>query len=164
VIWFVLVILAGLPLMFDPTIWLKRVFFFETSFAWRGWLHRVAGIGLIGLSVFHLFYITCTQRGRSIFWSLMPKLKDVTDAVEAFGHNLDITRWFFEKGLLRKFFQRHPYWLFEKQPQYGRYNFIEKFEYLAVWWGNLVMIVSGCFLWATNVSLRMLPLWLYDIF
>ena len=161
---FVLLVLTGLPLLLDPAMWLKKLFFFETSFAWRGWLHRIAGVGLIALSVFHLFYISCTQRGRDLFWSLMPKLKDVTDALESFAYNLGVARWLHEKGMLRHFFDQHPYWLFRQPPQYGRFNFIEKFEYLAVWWGNFVMIASGFFLWATNLSFRLFPLWVYDIF
>ena len=105
-----------------------------------------------------------TRRGRELFWALMPKLKDVTDAIESFGYNLGFTRWVYEKGILKQFFDRHPYWLFLQPPKYGRFNFIEKFEYLAVWWGNAVMIVSGFFLWATNLSFRWFPLWVYDIF
>ena len=161
---FVLLVLTGLPLLLDPAMWLKKLFFFETSFAWRGWIHRIAGVGLIALSVFHLFYISCTQRGRDLFWALTPKLRDVTDALESFGYNLGVTRWLYEKGVLRRFFDQHPYWLFPQPPQYGRFNFIEKFEYLAVWWGNAVMIASGFFLWATNLSFRLFPLWVYDIF
>jgi cytochrome b subunit of formate dehydrogenase len=164
IICFVLLVLTGLPLLLDPVTWLKKVFFFETSFAWRGWIHRIAGIGLIGLSMFHLLYVTATKRGRELVRALMPKFKDVTDALESFGYNLGITRWAYEKGMLRRFFEDHPYWLFRQPPQYGRFNFIEKFEYLAVWWGNVVMIVSGFFLWATNLSFRLFPLWLYDIF
>jgi len=161
---FVLLVLTGLPLLLDPAMWLKRLFFFETSFAWRGWIHRLAGVGLIGLSVGHLLYISGTRRGRELFRALTPKLKDVTDALESFGHNLGFTRWLYEKGMLRRFFDQHPYWLFPQPPQYGRFNFIEKFEYLAVWWGNAVMIASGFFLWATNLSFRLFPLWVYDIF
>jgi len=47
---FVLLVLTGLPLLLDPAMWLKKLFFFETSFAWRGWIHRIAGVGLIALS------------------------------------------------------------------------------------------------------------------
>jgi cytochrome b subunit of formate dehydrogenase len=164
IICFVLLVLTGLPLLLDPAAWLKKLFFFQTSFAWRGWIHRVAGVGLIGLSVLHLLYVSGTPRGRELFWALMPKLKDLTDALEAVGHNLGFTRWVYEKGILKQFFDQHPYWLFRYPPQYGRFNFIEKFEYLAVWWGNVVMIVSGFFLWATNLSFRLFPLWVYDIF
>ena len=161
---FVLLVLTGLPLLLDPAMWLKKLFFFENSFAWRGWIHRLAGVGLMGLSVLHLLYISGTRRGRELFWALMPKLKDVTDALESFGHNLGVTRWAYEKGILKQFFDQHPYWLFRQPPQYGRFNFIEKFEYIAVWWGNVVMIASGFFLWATNLSFRLFPLWVYDIF
>jgi cytochrome b subunit of formate dehydrogenase len=164
IICFVLLVLTGLPLLLDPVAWLRKVFFFETSFAWRGWIHRVAGTGLIGLSIFHLLYVAGTKRGLELFWALMPKLRDVTDALASFGHNLGVTRWAYEKGILTQFFERHPYWLFPKPPTYGRFNFIEKFEYLAVWWGNAVMIASGFFLWATNLSFRLFPLWVYDIF
>ncbi|HSA96299.1 MAG TPA: hypothetical protein VLJ16_09620, partial [Acidobacteriota bacterium] len=45
-----------------------------------------------------------------------------------------------------------------------RYNFIEKLEYLAVAWGSLVMIVSGFFMWNVELSLRIFPLWVHDIF
>jgi cytochrome b subunit of formate dehydrogenase len=164
IICFVLLVLTGLPLLLDPVAWLKKAFFFETSFAWRGRIHRGAGVVLIALSVCHLAYIVFTERGRELFWALMPKLKDVTDAFESFGHNLGFTGWLYGKGILRQFFDRHPYWLFQEPPHYGRFNFIEKFEYLAVWWGNAVMIASGFFLWATNLSFRFFPLWVYDIF
>jgi Ni,Fe-hydrogenase I cytochrome b subunit len=152
IICFVLLVLTGLPLLLDPVAWLKKAFFFETSFAWRGRIHRVAGVVLIALSVFHLAYIVFTERGREVFWALMPKLKDVTDALESFGHNLGFTGWLYGRGVLRQFFDRHPYWLFQEPPRYGRFNFIEKFEYLAVWWGNAVMIVSGFFLRATKAQ------------
>lgn len=164
IVCFTLLVLTGLPLLLDPAAWLQRLFFFESSFAWRGWIHRAAGAGLIALSVFHLLYVGLTRRGRDQFWALMPKVKDVTDAMESFGYNLGLTGWLYQKGIFRRFFDRHPYWLFQQPPQYGRYNFIEKFEYLAVWWGNFVMIVSGFFLWATNLSFRLFPIWVYDIF
>jgi cytochrome b subunit of formate dehydrogenase len=164
IVCFVLLVVTGLPLLIDPAAWLKKVFFFESSFLWRGWIHRVAGSGLIALAVFHLIYITSSQRGREVFWALMPKIKDATDALESFGHNLGLTRWLYQRGIGKKLFDRHPYWLFRDPPQYGRHNFIEKFEYLAVWWGNFVMIVTGFLLWAKNVSFRFFPLWVYDIF
>lgn len=164
IICFVLLVLTGLPLLMDPALWLKRIFFFESSFVWRGWIHRAAGAGLIVLSLFHLLYISFTQRGRGVFRDLMPKLKDATDALESFGYNLGLTGWLYQRGFCKTFFDRYPYWLFREPPRYGRYNFIEKFEYLAVWWGNFVMIATGFLLWAKNVTFRLFPLWVYDIF
>ena len=94
----------------------------------------------------------------------MPKLKDVTDALESFGYNLGFTRWLYEKGVLTRFFDEHPYWLFPQPPQYGRFNFIEKFEYLAVLVGQCRHDCQWVFPWATNLSFRLFPLWVYDIF
>src|SRR5215467_4607930 len=53
IVCFVILVLTGLPLLFYPSAGLRKMFFFETSFAWRGFLHRVAGTGLILVSVFH---------------------------------------------------------------------------------------------------------------
>jgi len=49
------------------------------------------------------------------------------------------------------------------RPRFGRYNFIEKFEYLAVGWGSVIMIGTGVLLWAPHVSLMFLPKWVMDI-
>jgi cytochrome b subunit of formate dehydrogenase len=161
---FVTLVLTGLPLLLYPSVGLKKMFFFEASFAWRGFLHRLAGTGLILVSVFHLYYVGFTRRGRDLFWALMLRRKDVTDVWESFGYNLGFTGWLYRHGFIRAFLSKHPYWLFQTPPEYGRYNFIEKFEYLAVFWGNFVMILTGIFLWAKNFSFRFFPIWIYDIF
>ena len=161
---FVLLVVTGLPLLTRPTSDTSGLFIFDWGFRLRGILHRIAGVGLIAVSLFHLYYISSTRRGREIFLALMPRLKDATDALQAFGHNLGFSEWLYRKGILKNFFDRHPFWLFAEAPLYGRYNFIEKFEYLALIWGNFVMIFTGFFLWTTNLSLRLFPLWIYDIF
>ena len=161
---FILLVVTGLPLLTRPTSGTSGLFIFDWGFRLRGILHRTAGVGLIAVSLFHLYYVSSTRRGREIFLALMPRVKDATDALQAFGHNLGVSVWLSRKGMLKDFFDRHPFWLFAEAPQYGRYNFIEKFEYLAVIWGNFVMIFTGFFLWTTNLSLRLFPLWIYDIF
>ncbi|MDH7512710.1 MAG: hypothetical protein QHH14_07180 [Clostridiales bacterium] len=47
---------------------------------------------------------------------------------------------------------------------FGRYNFIEKFEYWALGWSSLIMIFTGFFMWQVELSLRLFPLWVHDIF
>jgi formate dehydrogenase subunit gamma len=164
IVCFVLLVFTGLPLLFDPTVWFERAFFFEGSFDLRGVVHRGAAVALIALSVFHFGYMAFTRRGREIFAALMPKLKDTTDAFESFAYNLGLTRRLYSKGIFKDFFESHPYWLFQEPPRYGRYNFIEKFEYLALLWGTFVMIFTGFFLWANNLAFQIFPLWIFDIF
>jgi cytochrome b subunit of formate dehydrogenase len=69
-----------------------------------------------------------------------------------------------KRGIGKSFFAKHPAWLFEKEPEFGRYNFIEKFEYWAVAWGSFIMILSGFFMWKVELSLGLFPLWVHDIF
>ena len=45
----------------------------------------------------------------------------------------------------------------------GRFNFPEKFEYLGLIWGTLVMTVTGFILWWEVEWLRYFPRWTYDV-
>jgi len=161
---FSLLVVTGLPLMFYELRIFKSIFSFENAFAFRGLLHRAAAVLLIVDIVWHTGYTVLTRRGRDNFRELMPRGKDGRDAVGLFGYNVGLARWLYRKGVLRGFFDRHPFWKFENPPEYGRYNFIEKLEYLSVAWGSLVMILSGFFMWNVELSLRIFPLWVHDIF
>jgi cytochrome b subunit of formate dehydrogenase len=155
---------TGLPLFFYEFKFFKVLLPTGRAFAVRGILHRVAAVVLILNLVWHGFYTLFTRRGRQNFKAMIPRLRDFRDAFEQFFHNLGITRLFLKLGIARKFFAAHPYWLFTDAPRYDRYNFVEKFEYWAVGWGSAVMIVSGFFMWQVELSLRLFPLWVHNIF
>jgi formate dehydrogenase subunit gamma len=161
---FSLLTATGLPLMFYELRIFKSIFGFAKAFYVRGILHRVAAVVLIVDIVIHLGYTILTRRGRDNFKEMMPGLKDAADALALFGYNVGLSGWLYRKGFFRAFFDRHPFWRFAKPPEYGRYNFIEKLEYLAVGWGSFVMIISGFFMWNVGLSLKLFPLWVHDIF
>jgi formate dehydrogenase subunit gamma len=161
---FFTLIATGLPLFFYEFKFFKWLIPSGRAFDIRGILHRIAAVVLILNLVWHAFYTAFTPRGRQNFKAMIPRGRDFRDAFEQFFHNLGITRLLMRLGLGRKFFSAHPYWLFEEAPRYGRYNFIEKFEYWAVGWGSAVMIVSGFFMWQVELSLRLFPLWVHNIF
>jgi formate dehydrogenase subunit gamma len=161
---FSLLVLTGLPLMFYELRFFRTIFSYGRVFYIRGIVHRVAAVLLIADILWHFGYTILTRRGRENFRELLPGLKDVRDAVALFGYNVGLTGWLYRKGVLRRFMDRHPFWKFERPPDYGRYNFIEKLEYLSVAWGSLVMILSGFFMWNVELSLRIFPLWVHDIF
>lgn len=164
IITFFILILTGIPLIFYEFKFLKFFFAGERSFYIRGILHRVAAVGLILNTIWHILYTIFTKRGKNNFKELLPRLKDFKDAFEIFWHHLGLTRFLYKRGIFKNFFSSRPYWLFEKPPEYGRYNFIEKFEYWAVVWGTLIMIISGFFMWNVELSLSLFPLWVHDIF
>ncbi len=164
VVSFTLLILTGLPLIFTNLPFFKSIFSVSRSFYVRGVFHRIAAVVLIVDVVWHFFYTAFTRRGRKNLREIMPHGKDLRDAVQQFGYNLGFTRFLYRRGIGRRFFDRRPFWLFEAPPEYGRYNFIEKLEYLSVAWGSFIMIFSGFFMWKVELSLRLFPLWVHDIF
>lgn len=161
---FFLLILTGLPLFFYEFKFFGWLFPTEQSFYVRGIIHRLAAVLMSGNLIWHLLYIALTKRGRENFKEMIPRSKDIRDAITQFGYNIGVTRFLYRRGLGKKFFQNHRFWLFESPPLYGRYNFIEKFEYWALGWGSVVMIVTGFFMWQVELSLRYFPLWVHNIF
>lgn len=164
IITFLILIVTGLPLLFYNIKFLKSLFSIEQSFYTRGILHRAAAVVMILNLIWHTLYAVFTSRGRNNFKEMIPKFKDLQDAFKIFWHHTGLTRFLYRRGILKKFFASHPYWLFEKPSKYGRYNFIEKFEYWAVGWGSVVMIISGFFMWNVEFSLSLFPLWVHNIF
>ena len=164
IITFLTLILTGLPLIFYEIKFLKWIFSPQKSFYIRGIIHRISAVAMILNMIWHMAYTVFTSRGRNNLKEMMPKFKDLKDALEIFWHHTGLTRFLFRKGILKNFFANHPYWLFNNPPEYGRYNFIEKFEYWAVGWGSIIMIISGFFMWKVTLSLTLFPLWVHNIF
>jgi cytochrome b subunit of formate dehydrogenase len=161
---FFLLIITGIPLFFYEFKFFQWFLPTGRSFYIRGIIHRIAAVLMIINLSWHLFYAAFTRRGRHNFKEMIPRVRDIGDAFEIFGYNTGLTRFLRRLGLFKKFFARHPRWLFEKPPLYGRYNFVEKFEYWALGWGSFVMIFTGFFMWNVELSLRFFPLWVHDIF
>ena len=93
----------------------------------RSVTHRVAGIILIGLGVYHLVYAVLTKDGRRLVRDFLPVTKDASDA---WGTML------YYVGLRKD------------KPEFARFTYAEKAEYWALVWGLIVMAGSGLMLWA----------------
>ena len=48
-------------------------------------------------------------------------------------------------------------------PPFGKFDPFEKIEYFAVVWGSAVMVVTGFMLWFFEDTLRIFPLWVYQL-
>ncbi len=60
----------------------------------------------------------------------------------------------------KQFFQHIGYFLgVAKKPQFGRFAYWEKFDYMAVFWGVAVIGVSGLTLWFPTFFTKLLPGW-----
>lgn len=93
----------------------------------RGSIHRFCGVTLVGLGMYHLFYLALTRRGRWQFRELVPRKQDLHDFAQMIRH------------------YRHPGAV--PKPVFGWYSYVEKAEYWALVWGTLIMGASGFALW-----------------
>lgn len=139
---FVLLVLTGLPVFLSQLPVMRAVFDFEGAYRLRGNLHRAGAVGLIGLSIWHIVGTLLHPGGRRWLWSMMIRPRDVLDLIHEFLFNLGIAK---------------------RRPRFGRYGLVEKLEYGAVVWGNLVMIATGFALWRPDWFFGWAPPWMFDV-
>lgn len=161
---FILLMLTGLPLLSGEVPVIRLVVGRGGAHILRGLIHRGAAIVLIADLIWHLLYTFLTERGRRNIRDKAPRWQDVKDVFALIGYNSGFASFLRRRGLLCRFFDRHPYWRFERRPEFGRYSFVEKFEYWSLLWGSAIMIVTGFFMWGPGLSLRLFPLWLHQVF
>ncbi|MBK6773131.1 MAG: cytochrome b/b6 domain-containing protein [Ignavibacteria bacterium] len=132
---FIVLVITGFALKFPESFWVKGIaaIIGQNTFEARGIVHRVASVVLVIVSVYHVFYLLFTARGRQLLKDFLPKKQDITDFIQSM------------KYLIGKS---------ETRPLYGRFSYIEKMEYWAVVWGTFIMGVTGVILWFENFFLK----------
>ena len=143
IVTFLSLALTGLPLKFHDAAWAQTLMNLLGGVDSARMIHRVAAIGTFGYAIFHLgnlFIRWAIRRERGMFWgpnSLVPQPKDFVDLFANF-------RYFLYLG---------------KRPENDRWNYIEKFDYLAVFWGVMIIGLSGLMLWTPMFFMSFLPGW-----
>jgi len=101
-------------------------------------VHRIAGGIMIFDGIYHMAYVSFTvlvlQRTGPL--QMIPNVKDVKDAVRTVQYFLGMSL---------------------RPPKYGRFSYLEKFDYWAVFWGMFVMGGSGLILLFPLLVARFLP-------
>jgi len=105
-------------------------------------LRSVAAVVLIITSFYHIYYIIFTERGKQLFKDLLPRWNDVTDALVVLKYNFGFSK---------------------TKPKFGRFSYIEKSEYWALIWGNVVMVATGLILWFDNTFMGLLTKLGWDV-
>ena len=143
IVTFLLLAITGLPLKFHDSAWAQQLMALLGGVESSTLLHRLAALGTFGYAIYHLgnlFVRLVLRRERGMFWgpnSMVPQPKDVADIFANF-------RYFLYLG---------------KRPENDRWNYIEKFDYLAVFWGVMIIGLSGLILWVPFLFTRFLPGW-----
>ncbi|HDS74152.1 MAG TPA: hypothetical protein ENN56_01295, partial [Firmicutes bacterium] len=119
--------------------WLQSVGFDEAT---RRLTHRFAAVVLMVQSVVQMVWFVITREGRRDVRSLIPTYQDVIDAIQNMRYHL--------------FHAEHP-------PRYGRFDYVEKAEYLALIWGTAVMAITGLVLWFPELATRFWPAWTIEV-
>jgi cytochrome b subunit of formate dehydrogenase len=104
--------------------------------------HRVAAVVLIGVGAYHVAYIFRNREGRRLFRDFLPRVTDLRNLCQTL---------LFALG-------RRP-----SPAANQRFSYAEKFEYLSLIWGTLLMAITGFMLWFPTLISRLLPRWWVDI-
>jgi cytochrome b subunit of formate dehydrogenase len=149
IISFLLLALTGMVLKFANMDWAANLAKFIGGIEVAGRLHRFGAIITFGYFLFHLGYLVVFKSKRKVSFktfafgenSLLPNLQDVKD----FWATI---KWFVGKG---------------PKPNYGRWTYWEKFDYLAVFWGVAIIGFSGLLLWFPEFFTKVFPGWLINV-
>jgi len=136
---FIYLALSGFALAYPDSIlaWLLG-----SSEDFRRWSHRIVGVLLLLLGLFHLCYLLLTAEGRKLLRDFCPHLKDFRDIRTNLRYYLGRT---------------------EHKARFGRFGYPEKIEYWAVFWGTIVMGVTGFMIWLKLPVTQFLPRWVVEV-
>ena len=104
-------------------------------------LHRIAGVVLILVGIYHVWYVGAIREGHKFIVDMLPEWKDVTDTQDVMFYYLRLS---------------------ENRAQFKRFNYAEKMEYWALVWGTFVMASTGVMMWAKVEFGNHLPRWFID--
>jgi len=145
---FLLLVVTGLPLHFSDSFWAPTLIGLLGGVEAAGILHRIGAVVTFAYFGAHLAYIVRrlvkAPDPMKLLWgpdSLVPQPRDVVD----FWHQV---RWYFGRA---------------ERPQFGRWSYMEKFDYFAVFWGVAIIGGSGLMLWFPEFFARFVPGWLFNV-
>ncbi len=140
---FITLVITGFMLKFPDAWWVSHIRDLSTdAFEYRSILHRIAAVVMVTSSLYHLYYILLTKRGRQLVKDLLPRYQDLRDAIGIAKYNLGISK---EKPLL------------------DRFSYVEKAEYWALVWGTIIMSATGFIMWFDNTFIGLLTKLGWDI-
>lgn len=148
IISFFLLVITGMPLRFSCAVWADSLMRALGGVEMAGLLHRIgAGLtfGYFGAHVLYLIvaFVRTEDRMRHLWGkdSIVPHPRDLSDIVAQI-------RWYFGRG---------------ERPAFGRYSYMEKFDYFAVFWGVAIIGGSGLILWFPEFFAGILPGWTFNV-
>lgn len=149
IVTFLMLSLTGMTLKFAHMDWASWLANLLGGVKAAGNIHRFAAVFTFGYFVFHLGTLFQLKAKADVSIreflfgsnSLMFSMQDVRDLKASF-------KWFLGKG---------------PRPEYGRWTYWEKFDYMAVFWGVAVIGLSGLILWFPEFFTQFMPGWAINV-
>ncbi len=136
--------ITGFALKFPEAFWAKWLFAMGMNETIRAFIHRfAASVMTINLIIFGL-YMILRKRGRGVLKEILPKKRDFSDFSKSIRFYLGISRN-------------------KTQPKHAVFNFGEKFEFWALVWGTIIMLLSGLILWLPKAIPEGWPSWVISL-
>ena len=139
---FFVLVLTGLPLRFSCAVWAPTLVEWLGGVRTAGLIHRTAGVVVFGYFALYAVHVTLRLwQTRTILGAVHGKdsivlgLRDLRDMI----------------GMVKYFLRKGP------MPRFGRYSYMEKFDYFAELWGVGVIGFTGLMLWQPEFFSRFFP-------
>ena len=98
----------------------------KAVFYYRSILHRTAGVIMMLVSAYHVYYLLFRPAGRRWLVDMLPKVKDLTDMILNLRYYLGFV---------------------ESPPEFDRFCYKHKLEYGALFAGTTLMSITGVLMW-----------------
>lgn len=147
VITFMLLSVTGLAWMFIETAWGQLLAAPFGGYGGALEVHKITGLVLLVGFAAHILHTLW-----SVNWRGFPR--------SVLGPDTLVFQW----RDVKEFF-RHLGWIFGlvKAPEFDRWSWWEKFDYWAVWWGLMIVGITGLMLYNPVLTSEYMPGWLINI-
>jgi cytochrome b subunit of formate dehydrogenase len=137
---FTVLVFTGMPLKYKDTAWAQWFMDLFGGVTAAGVYHRIAAIVTVfywSAEMIYMVIAVVRSRGKKLRGpeSMMPRMKDFHDMVGMFA-------WFLGRG---------------SKPQFDRYTYWEKFDYLSLTAGTVIIGVTGLMMWFPLKTTQYLP-------
>ncbi|GAB4327595.1 MAG: cytochrome c3 family protein [Calditrichia bacterium] len=139
---FTVLVITGFALRYPEAGWVQLLQKAGLNENLRGLIHRVAAVVMVAISLYHIYFIMFTERGRYLFKQILPNWRDLTEISQTVKYYLGISR---------------------EKPAYDEFDYTEKAEYWALVWGNIIMGITGIILWFPTLISSFAPAWVIRV-
>ncbi len=142
IISFFTLVLTGFALKFPEVAWVKVLHYVGLTEPLRALIHRIAGVAIIIVSIWHVIEIMTSRAGNGLFKAMLIRKSDLASFIHSAKYLIGMSRI---------------------KPNYEKFDYTEKAEYWALIWGMIVMIFTGLILFFPVFFTKNAPIWFLKV-